>query len=196
MRGMDIPAGQRFTRLTVTGPAGPDTSRGGRSRGRRFTCLCDCGAIVTVFGFNLRRGTVRSCGCLMREKAAVRCRERQTTHGASRHPLYQTWSGMHSRCENPNTPCYADYGGRGISVDPRWHRSNPEGFWNFVGDIGPKPGPTFSVERLDNDGPYSAENTKWATSIEQNVNKRASRHVIEVATRDWCLKVLDYHATA
>jgi hypothetical protein len=94
---------------------------------------------------------------------------------------------MKARCQNPNNKGYDNYGGRGIYVDPRW-----ENFDQFVHDMGPKPENSreCSIERLNNDGPYSPENCRWGTRTQQNRNKRSSRLVTmggETKTlAEWC----------
>lgn len=91
-------------------------------------------------------------------------------HGFSvvKHPLYYTWYNMLRRCYKETDKSYANYGGRGITVDPRWHE-----FKNFANDIGLKPDKSYSLERVDNDVGYSKANCKWASRSEQCANRRA-----------------------
>lgn len=95
--------------------------------------------------------------------------------GKSAHPLYGVYNEIIARCTRPTHPRYSSYGGRGITVCPEWRAD----FWQFVADMGPRPagvGPTgralYSVDRIDNDGPYAPANTRWATYTEQMRNTR------------------------
>lgn len=171
--------GQRFGRLAVISYV---PSEG-------WLCQCDCGTEKFILSGSLRSGTI-SCGCFRREKM----RDLRTKHGYARSSIYTTWLGMKKRCENTNDKHYADYGGRGIKVCDRW-----QDFANFLEDMGPRPSPNLTLERIDNDGPYSKKNCKWATATEQANNKRNNR-VLEfngrkMTVHEWA-RELDVHASA
>jgi hypothetical protein len=78
---------------------------------------------------------------------------------------------MKSRCYDSKRNGYKNYGGRGIKVCDRWLNS----FENFLTDMGRKPGPEYSIDRIDNDGNYEPGNCRWATMQEQSQNKRTSK---------------------
>lgn len=170
--------GQTFSRLTVVDrvlPNGKD--------GSRWKCICVCGATVIAYGARLKYGAVESCGCLQRQRTS----EAATTHGKSRTRIYNAWLGMHRRCYKSNRNDYHRYGGRGISVCERWH--NFDLFYSDMGD----PPPRLTLERKDNDGPYSPDNCIWATRSEQGNNTSKNRKVsiggVEMSVRRACDKL-------
>lgn len=101
---------------------------------------------------------------------------------------YSIWLGMISRCYDPKNVAYTRYGGRGIYVCDRWKES----FDNFYSDMGKRPG-RFSLDRVDNDGPYSKENCRWASGRTQAANKSNSKQQVEIAKPKVVLAKLIFH---
>ena len=162
--------GQVFGRLTALS----QVSQTGKSV---WLCLCTCGGKKHILACNLKSGAIESCGCLQKEN--------RTTHGLSKNPLYNTWANMIKRCTEPNSRSFADYGGRGITVDPRW-----KNFANFLEDMEPTHKSGLTLDRIDNDGNYEKLNCRWTSHKEQTWNRRSNRVVSyqnqDKSLAEWC----------
>lgn len=93
------------------------------------------------------------------------------------HPEYEVWKGMRSRCSRPSVDSFKYYGARGIRVCDRWLHS----FVNFYSDMGPRPSPAHSLDRINNNGNYEPSNCRWATAREQTLNSRVTKLSLEKA---------------
>ena len=105
----------------------------------------------------------------------------------SSHQLWHTWKGMLARCEYEKHPSFSNYGGRGITVCDRWRND----FFAFVSDMGNKPSPDHTVDRIDNDKGYEPGNVRWATWQEQNNNRRDNSESMTLngvtrTVKEWC----------
>ena len=132
------------------------------SHGAMWICECQCGSVKSVTAASLRRGESTSCGCSVVNAVGAR------------HPLYNTWQAVMRRCYRPSARGFDRYGGRGITVCERWY-SLP----NFIADMGPKPTPEHTVDRIDSKGNYEPSNCRWASPIEQGRNKQNNR-ILEI----------------
>lgn len=150
-------SGQVFGRLLVV-----EEAEKRKSNMRRWKCECVCGNQLVVFGSNLKRGFTTSCGCLRRETT----KRNNTTHGLVKHPLYQVWNSMKTRCYNKKNKRYSCYGGRGIKVCDRWLES----FENFYSDMLEGYEKGLQLDRIDNDGDYEPNNCRWVTAQQNTMN--------------------------
>lgn len=157
LRRKSLTPGDRFGRYVVMRMSERET---GARQEMFWVCRCDCGNEREVLGGNLRSGNSKSCGCMAREK--------NSKHGMHGSEEYGIWAGMLRRCYTIKNPKYDSYGGRGIIVCDRWRGS----FSNFYSDMGPRPSPEHSIDRIDNDGNYDPSNCKWSTQKEQMNNRR------------------------
>lgn len=153
---------------------------------RRIRLLCHpheggCGKTYETYPYFLRTGQTRSCGCLHSEQRAVFMTALSRSHGLARHPLYSTWQGIIARCEDPGSRAYRWYGGRPdtqpVTVCPEW-RDLARFIADIETEIGPRPPgrhgkmPQWTLNRIDNDGPYAPGNVEWADWFSQARNRR------------------------
>lgn len=132
-------------------------------------CKCDCGTERAVASVHLVNGASLSCGCIKSDIPTAR-----RTHGASETDVYSIWLQMISRCHKPNNASFSNYGARGVTVCERW-RSD---FSAFLEDVGTRPSPKHTIDRIDGAGNYEPSNVRWATSKVQANNTRRNHIVV------------------
>lgn len=159
--------GQRFGRLKVIKLLEV------KNNNATWECLCDCGNIVHATTGRLKFGSVRSCGCLLKETL--------TTHGMTHTRPYRIWLAMKSRCTNKKQPNYKQYGEKGITYAIEW-----DVFENFWQDMRASYKDGLSLERIDNEKGYSNDNCRWATPSEQNRNMH-SNVIIKYNDLEYCI---------
>lgn len=124
---------------------------------------CDCGRVHIREWRNIYRGRSPYCrSCAI----SVQRRTHNESRPLTRTPEYTAWSSMRERCLCTTHRSYHRYGGRGITVCLRWRRS----YALFLKDMGRRPTPAHSLDRLDNNRGYSKANCRWATKTEQSRN--------------------------
>ncbi len=170
-RGEDL-TGQTFGRLTVEG-VGYRNKLGNKV----WTCLCVCGNHKNATSGSLIKNNTTSCGCYHKEAAS----KSATTHGKSKTTEYKIWTAMKKRCNSTDPRVKAYYADRGIKVCERW-----ENFENFLEDMGNRPSPKHSIDRVDGNGNYCPENCRWATDHEQKRN-RSDNVVLEFDGKRLCV---------
>ena len=156
--------GERFGWLLVTG-----FSHYGKNSSAYWCVICDCGNKLAKRKSGLSNKS--SCGCMTKLLSSAS----HKTHGMSNSPTWNSWSGMHKRCNGVHTIARKRYYERGIKVCKRWNE-----FKNFLKDMGERPkGKT--LDRIHNDRDYKPSNCKWSTVLEQNRNHSKVKLSIELA---------------
>lgn len=160
--------GTRYGRLKVI-----DFSHFSKDKKRTFwKCRCDCGSEVIVRADQLKNGHTKSCGCY--NKDVVRNGRFAVTHDKSKTRIYHIYTGMKTRCYNPNCSNYKDYGGRGIGICKEW-LDDFQKFYDWAVANGYED--DLSIDRINPNGDYSPSNCRWATDIEQMNNTRRNHYI-------------------
>ena len=142
-----------------------------KNKNLRFClCKCVCGRVKLVGSYELLNGESKSCGCLHKEVVGKINYKHGLFINRKIPREYDVYKQMRQRCYNKNHISYKNYGARGIKVCDRWKES----FLNFLEDMGPRPGDTYSLERKDNNIDYTPGNCIWILRKNQNKNKRNS----------------------
>lgn len=160
--------GNRYFRLMVVERAGCIRADAA------WLCECDCGQRKVVPGRHLRGGQIKSCGCWQFEKNQVNPNIK-VKHGhdqrAGETAEYRAWQHMLRRCDPASRTNFQNYAARGITVCERWRYD----FSAFLADVGPRPSPSHSIDRINNNGNYEPGNVRWATRSQQNQNTRGNK---------------------
>ena len=171
--GMPIDlTGQRFGRLVA------DVRSDNDKRGEcRWECVCDCGKRTVVLSSHLRKGRIKSCGCLAKELSRERLmsipNRGHFTHNGSNTRLYETWVNMKTRCLNPNNRAYKWYGAVGVTICQEWMQFENFQQWalssGYTDDL--------TIDRIDPSGNYCPNNCRWITISEQQNNRKSNHYL-------------------
>jgi len=171
MGGVINLTGQRFEPLLVT-----ERAENGKHNTTRWKVVCQCGQSKIVRASHLRAGLTRSCSCLRKEsmaKARHNLKHGHSSRSGNRRvsPTYVSYSSMRLRCLTPSATSYLQYGGANppVTVCDRW--LGPDGFSNFLQDVGERPLGT-TLGRFGDVGNYEPGNVAWQTWADQVASRR------------------------
>lgn len=167
-----IKPGDQVGRWTVLEEGDYTAAPSGKLWKRRL-CRCACGTERFLIEATLRRKATLSCGCYRDEASAKRRYRHGDGKKGQENPVYRTWLSIRQRCENPNDGAFRYYGARGIKMHPAWVAD----YKQFLKDMGQRPSPAHSIDRIDVNGDYEPDNCRWATKSEQMRNRTCNRMV-------------------
>lgn len=142
----------------------PDRQKGARNIRAVVLVECSCGKRLQIPRYYLVRkpNPKTHCGCKRRGNPATQYK-----------PEYNVWYMMNRRCNDPEHVSYKHYGGRGVAVCEEWHIDNEKGFLNFLEEMGRRPSPRHSLDRINPDEGYNVYNCRWTIDKVQAANKRS-----------------------
>lgn len=155
--------GRPFGRFVVVGFHGRDDHGNAL-----WLCKCSCGQSVPVVGYNLTNGASTNCGCKRKETvSALRLKHGHSLGPGKISPEYRSWFNAKTRVGNPKFKGWHRYGGRGLAMSKEWSSN----FATFLRDMGLKPTPRHTLERVDNNRGYEKGNCVWALPPQQQRNR-------------------------
>ncbi|HJA66985.1 hypothetical protein B5F07_18395 [Lachnoclostridium sp. An169] len=130
-----------------------------------WLCECKCGTRKNIPGSKIRKGEIKSCGCMKKELSGIA----NVKHGMKKTRIYRIWQGIKQRTTNPNNGEFSEYGGRGVDICVEWANSF-ESFkqWSFENGYSDN----LTIDRINNQKGYYPENCRWITIKDNCRNKR------------------------
>lgn len=155
---------QTFGRLTILRYVGVTPSKK-----HYWEAACSCGKIVLVSGADLHAGDTNSCGCIKSELLAKRNKQSTDPWMREHRSTYNSYISARRRALEPTDKDFHRYGAVGIGFCPEWAKS----FRLFVAHVGKRPLGT-TLDRIDTSKGYVPGNVRWATPVEQAVNRKST----------------------
>lgn len=167
MKRIEYVPNQKINSLIFLREVSPAHLPSGQTR-RRALFQCECGKEFEAMIDSVKRGKIVSCKC----KQSTRGRENNLLHGLTDTTIYRLWQNMKTRCYNPKTWNFNNYGGRGIIICDEW-KNDFMVFHDWCVSNGHQKG--LQIDRVNNDGNYEPENCRFVTNTTNTHNRRTTR---------------------